>query len=118
MFVNFTNHSSLRWSDAQLRNAEEYGEIVDVPFPRVEPDSTRETIQAMADKYAQQIADMKPACVLCQGEFCLCVAVIERLKAKNLKVVAACSKREAEEIVTEHETKKISRFAFVQFREY
>lgn len=118
MFINFTNHGSSRWSEVQLKKALEYGSIVDIPFPRVEPNCTRETIQNMADSYAAQIIDMKPDCVLCQGEFCLCVAVIERLKAKNIKVVAACSKREAEEIVTEHETKKISRFAFVQFREY
>lgn len=118
MFINFTNHSSSRWSEAQLEKAGEYGGIVDIPFPKVEPDCSRETIQKMADKYVKQIVDRKPDCVLCQGEFCLCVAVIEKLKEKGIKVVAACSRREAEETFTEQETRKISRFVFVQFREY
>jgi hypothetical protein len=55
---------------------------------------------------------------LCQGEFYLSYAVVDRLKSSGIKVVAACSRREVEEIYTADETKKISRFVFVQFREY
>ena len=34
VFVNFSNHPSLRWSDEQLKVArQQYGEIIDVPFP-------------------------------------------------------------------------------------
>ena len=33
MFINFTNHASSKWSDAQLQAAKEYGSIVDIQFP-------------------------------------------------------------------------------------
>ena len=118
MFINFTNHASSMWSDYQIQEAAKYGEIVDIPFPAVEPDWSKELIQATADKYIERIVSKKPDCVLCQGEFCLSFAVIKGLKARGLKVVAACSKRDVEEVSTNKDTKKISRFVFVQFREY
>lgn len=65
-----------------------------------------------------EITDKEPDCVLCQGEFCLSYAVIECLKAEKIKVVAACSRRVVEEISMATGTKKISKFEFVQFREY
>lgn len=37
MFINFTNHSSEKWSGEQRMAAERYGEIVDIPFPSVPP---------------------------------------------------------------------------------
>lgn len=118
MFINFTNHANSKWSDAQLQAAKEYGSIFDIQFPSIEPECTRADIQRIADEYAKQIIDKSPDCVLCQGEFCLSYAVIDRLKSNGIKVVAACSRREVEEISTADETKKISRFVFVQFREY
>ena len=33
MFVNFSNHPSSLWSENQRKEAEKYGEIVDLKFP-------------------------------------------------------------------------------------
>ena len=45
MFINFTNHTSSKWSDAQLQAAKEYGAIFDIQFPSIEPECTRADIQ-------------------------------------------------------------------------
>ena len=42
MFVNFSNHPSSLWSENQRKEAEKYGEIVDLKFPSVNPDDSRD----------------------------------------------------------------------------
>ena len=37
MFINHTNHPSQYWSDEQLTAAHQYGEVVDIPFPLIDP---------------------------------------------------------------------------------
>lgn len=37
VFINCSNHPSERWSREQKQAAEGYGEIVDLPFPEVDP---------------------------------------------------------------------------------
>ena len=37
MFINHTNHPSQYWSDEQLAAAHQYGEVVDIPFPLIDP---------------------------------------------------------------------------------
>ena len=63
MFINFTNHTSSKWSDAQLQAAKEYGSIFDIQFPSIEPQCTRADIQRIADEYAKQIIDKSSDCV-------------------------------------------------------
>ena len=118
MFVNFSNHASTKWSADQLRAASVYGDIIDVPFPDVPATANEHEIERLAEAMTQRILDLNPACVLCQGEFCLSYAVITRLKMQGIKVVAACSERDVVELHEESSVKKISRFTFIQFREY
>ena len=92
-FVNFSNHPSDKWSSEQMHAANEYGRVVDMQFPAVNPELSEEDIKVLADEYAASILLYEPAAVMCQGEFTLCYAVIERLKAENITVVAACSQR-------------------------
>lgn len=35
MFINFSNHPSVRWSAEQTAAAMKFGDFVDVPFPDV-----------------------------------------------------------------------------------
>lgn len=57
--------------------------------------------------------------VMCQGEFTLSYAIIKRLKERGICAVAACSRREAEEILQEDgSTRKKVVFHFEGFREY
>lgn len=113
-FVNFTNHPSERWDDVQTREAEKYGEIVDVSFPSVSPKLSQDEIREMSESYVLEILRQEPAAVLCQGEFTLCFAVVEKLKSKGIPVLAACTKR----IVEEDGDSKIVKFRFEGFREY
>ena len=118
MFINFSNHPSKNWGGEQLAAAKEYGEVIDMAFPAVASDASTEEVHAQADHYVEQILQKKPACVLCQGEFCLSYHVIHKLKESGIKVVAACSDRETQEVTEQGTTKKVSYFVFKQFREY
>ena len=113
-FVNFSNHPSDLWTLEQLQAAKVYGDVVDVPFPQVDPTLSSEEIKAMADRYVSDILEYRPAAVMCQGEFTLCYAVIERLKKNGITVLAACSER----ITRTEGNVKTTIFEFKGFREY
>lgn len=114
MFVNFSNHPHGSWDASQLEAAGQYGDIVDVAFPEVPPLATREEIYIKALEIVENIIELNPDIVMCQGESTFCYRVVELLKQHNIKVVAACTKR----IVTEIDNKKITEFKFEQLREY
>ena len=118
MFVNFSNHPSNAWGELQMKAAMEYGTVKDVAFPSVNPYANKEEIHKMCEQYVKQIMELKPECVLCQGEFCVAYGVIMGLKKLGIKVVAACSERKAVERKVGDKIEKVSCFEFVQFREY
>lgn len=114
MFVNFTNHPSGQWEEAQLREAGKYGDIVDVPFPAVDAAGDENYILKLAEEYADRIRQLSPDAVLCQGEFCLAYRVISLLRESGITVLAACSDR----CVTQKGQVKEVTFAFRRFRRY
>ena len=119
MFINCSNHSSENWSEKQLMEAHKWGEVVDYPFPNVNPFFDSKEVEELADKVVEEISGMKPDVVMCQGEFTLSFQIINKLKALNVKVVSACSERKVIEYQDENKnTKKIAEFSFVKFREY
>ena len=119
MFVNFSNHKSALWSEKQRLAAEAYGEIVDVPFPMVSSVATEDEIDALADQCVEEIVSKNPDAAMCQGEFTLTYAVINKLLAKGIKCVSACSDRVVvERQMSDGTTQKQSVFEFVQFRQY
>lgn len=114
VFVNFTNHSSKYWKEAQTKEALKYGKIVDVEFPNVDPVGNRDYIVKLAKENVKKIMAFHPSVVLCQGEFCLAYHIINKLKQEGIPVVAACSERMVKE---DGNTKEVI-FIFKQFREY
>lgn len=118
MFVNLSNHSSNNWSNRQLEMAKKYGEIIDVSFPVIDPNMTKQKVYDLALSYLDKILALKPDCVMCQGEFCFTYEMINLLKEKNIRVVAACSERKTIEKIIDNKCEKVSVFEFVQFREY
>ena len=118
MFVNFSNHRSSEWSQAQISAAAVYGEIVDVPFPDVSATALDSDIKKIALEYVTAIINMNPTAVMCQGEFTLAFAVIAGLKRQGITVLAACSERKVYEKSTNGITKKTTNFEFSKFREY
>lgn len=119
IFINHSNHPSAFWSEDERRAAEVYGRIVDMAFPAVSSSATELEVDELAEANAARIIAQKPAVVLCQGEYTYTYALVNRLLAKGICVVAACSERMVEE---HHEpdgsTRRISQFRFTRFRCY
>ncbi|MCD8104786.1 MAG: hypothetical protein LUF35_07265 [Lachnospiraceae bacterium] len=119
MFINHTNHLSENWSDVQLREAGKYGTIVDIPFPDIDPELDGREVAQLANQKAEEIIAMKPDAVLCQGEFTYTFCLVQILKARGIRVMAACSRRVTQEYTDENRnTRRVSVFEFVRFREY
>ena len=118
-FVNHTNHLSQNWAQEQRLAASNYGKIIDLPFPAIAPTATHDEVLSIATEYAEKIISLKPAAVLCQGEFTYTYALTRLLLSKQIPVFAATSRRISEEITTTDGTNcKISVFRFIQFRPY
>lgn len=113
-FVNFSNHPIEMWDEKQIRAAEQYGKPVDIRFPSVDPRGDEAYIEELAEQCVEQILREEPETVLCQGEFCLAFSVVEKLKAKQITVVAACSERRVEEC---GDHRKVT-FIFERFRQF
>ena len=79
-FVNFSNHASINWGEEQKQEAQKWGEIKDIPFPKVDPKAGKQEIQAMAESYIARILEYQPTAVMCQGEFTLTYHVVRLLK--------------------------------------
>lgn len=119
MFLNISNHSSDKWSKQQMDGALQYGEIIDYGFPNVEPNLTSKEVSELANNIMKDILKMEPDVVMCQGEFTLTYLLVSKLKEKGIKVVAACTERDTEELqMLDGTLRKTSVFKFVQFREY
>jgi len=82
IFINFSNHPSANWSKEQINEALKYGEIIDIPFPEVDPKLDTEEISQLACEYTKKILEYKPVAVLCQGEMTLSFKVVEKLNQK------------------------------------
>lgn len=118
IFINCSNHPSRYWSREQIEAAEQYGEVVDVRFPIVDPGMNEEEIAALAERMSRKILYYRPDAVMCQGEFTLTYAIVQRLKREKIRVMAACSKREVKEIYVPSGIRKEVIFRFERFREY
>ncbi len=116
MFINLTNHPSANWSLEQFKAAQGYGDIVDMPFPIIEPVFNKAEVDELADITVDSIIglDSNPV-VHVMGEMTFTYAVVERLKARGIVCVASTTERL---VKMTPDGKKISEFKFVQFREY
>ena len=119
MFINLSNHKSSDWSEKQLNDALQYGEIIDLPFPEINPYKSRAEINELAEKYFDLIIGYDNSTVMVQGEYTFTFKIVEKLKKRGIKVVAACSERKViEKVSTNGTTIRQSVFEFIQFREY
>lgn len=118
-FINLTNHPSSLWNDEQLDAARQYGRIIDLPFPAVDPLAEPAEIALMAEACVEKIRTFKDPTVLVQGEFTLVYAIVTRLKKEGIRALAACSERQAVEMKSKDGTvlKRVV-FRFRRFREY
>lgn len=116
--INFSNHPSDCWREEQLKAAQLYGEIIDIPFPAISPSSSDDEIKDLADRYVEQIMSYEKIgkiSVHIMGEMTFSYMVISQLKGMGIECLASTSDRNAEEI---DDGRKISDFHFVRFRSY
>ena len=106
MFINFSNHSLSTWTEKQIKAAKEYGELEEIVFPNINPQFTIEQVQMLATDYVAKILTHYPIENL---------TVVQQLKEKGVRCVASTTERVVEET---DDNKKVSKFTFVQFREY
>lgn len=119
IFINHTNHPSKHWGDAQLGAAREYGEVVDVAFPDIDPGWDTDRVKDMAQETFDMIKVTEPEAVLCHGESVYVYELVKLLKSAGIRALAATTRRAVrEETDAEGNTLKQSVFSFVRFREY
>ena len=116
MFVNLSNHPSGFWSEEQLAAARQFGDIVDLQFPNIDPSLSSAAVSSIADKTVDTIMALgKDVVVHVMGEMTFTYAVVSRLKALGIRCVASTTERET---TYNSNGTKLSEFSFVKFREY
>lgn len=117
MFINLTNHPSENWSEEQLTAARQYGEVVDLSFPIIEPTFTKDDILLLVKECADAIMVMKDGdtVVHVMGEMTFTHNLVNALKEAGIVCVASTTERL---VNMTPDGKKLSEFKFVQFREY
>ena len=119
MFINLSNHPSDKWSIKQTECAKAYGELVDMPFPKIDPYGTDEYINGLVQEYFEKIVAYDTCVVMVQGEYLFTYRLVCKLKEAGIKVLAGCSERRTIEYVDENGfTDRRSEFEFVDFKEY
>jgi hypothetical protein len=122
MLINLSNHPTLQWTEAQIKaGSEQYGQLIDLPFPAIDPLATTDQITLLAEDYEVKIRQMLLGettgafAVHVMGELTFCVALVARLQKTGITCLASTTNRE-----TTHnpDGSKTTQFGFVRFREY
>lgn len=120
MLINLSNHPSSQWEAPQHQAATEFGEIIDIPFPEIEPEWDANHVEELAKVYLDKILAVasenhaEPVVHL-MGEYVFCFNLATMLKANNIKVLVSTSQRQS--VMNDDGTKTI-KFSFTRFREY
>lgn len=117
MFINLTNHPFDKWSKEQLEAARNYGEVVDMQFPVIEPTFSKEDILNLVKECTETIIRMRDVntVVHVMGEMTFTYNIVNSLKEVGIICLASTTKRNT---IMMPDGKKMSEFKFVQFREY
>lgn len=119
VFLNYSNHPYLMWSQKQKDAAKQYADsFEELAFPAVSSSETHGEIEELAKNELEKILKYNPKFVMCQGEFTLTYRIVELLKRRGVTVLAACSERKVEDVMVDDVYSKQVVFEFVQFREY
>lgn len=120
MLINLSNHPSSNWSPKQLESASIYGELVDLPFPVVDPDAGTDSIRLLADEFKTKIVSLvsgmptEKHAVHLMGEITFCFALAVMLQSRGIDCIASTTER----IVVEKGRQKTVEFNFTRFRQY
>ncbi len=117
MFINLTNHPSENWSEEQLTAARQYGDIIDLSFPIIEPTYTKDDVLLLVKECMDVIMRMKEGetVVHVMGEMTFTYNLVNALKDAGITCLASTTERNT---IMTPDGKKVSEFKFVQFRDY
>ena len=118
MFVNLSNHPSKTWNETQKKAAQQYGQIIDVPFPAISAIGDELYIlDLVRDFKAQILSQFNPLndVIHIMGELCFTFALVKELKNNGFVCLASTTERIVEE--KEPGVKEVI-FKFVRFRKY
>ena len=120
MLLNLSNHPSTKWSKEQRDLAQQqFGEVLDMPFPNISPTQNTEGVVAFAAQYCQEILDLKKQhldlTVHLMGELSFCFALVKMLQKEGITVVCSTTERT---LIEEKDGLKTALFRFHQFRNY
>lgn len=119
MLINLSNHPFSTWSNKQLKQAElQFGEVVDYPFPYVNPESSIEKIQILAHQTFDEIIlkyGKDNIQIHLMGELSLVYQLTRLFKANNIRCYVSTTDRIVEELGN---GQKNIQFQFVKFRPY
>jgi len=127
MLINLSNHPSHLWSEEQTKAAQEqYGEIVDLPFPQIAPNADIDSVLELADEYVKKCLEMmhytdvhtfdhKKNMVHVMGEMTFTYNVVRYLSHHAIRAVASTTERISD---VDDNGVKTSVFKFMQFRGY
>lgn len=116
MLINFSNHPVNNWSISQFETAKcLYKNIIDLPFPAIDPLDEIDVLKEKAFIFIKQIVDMKPSAVHIMGELTFTFYMVKQLELLGIPCIASTTER----IVTEKDNQtKITTFHFAGFRSY
>jgi hypothetical protein len=124
MLINLSNHPNNNWEPIQKKIAiQNYGKIIDMSFPAIDPIASEQKIQNLALEYSVKITEVikqssnspNQNAVHIQGEFTFVFNLVTMLKQSGIKCIASTSERNVE---INQKGEKIVKFIFVQFRNY
>ncbi|MCK9321236.1 MAG: CRISPR-associated protein [Bacteroidales bacterium] len=121
MLINLSNHPSSNWGKSQTNTAiSAFDEIVDMEFPKLNPEWDYNQIKILAEEYYNKIlkelvnfTDTNNAVHL-MGEMTFCFCLANMFKDAEIQCVASTTRRNA----IEQNGIKTSVFEFVKFRNY
>ncbi len=118
ILLNITNHPSEKWENAQKEQAtQNYGEIIDIPFPNISPELDTSEVAEIAKEYLGKVKEIQKnnlVTVHLMGEFTFTFLLTNLLISEGIEVICSTTKRR----IVEEGNKKISVFSFVRFRSY
>jgi len=119
MLINISNHPKSTWSAEQLEKAQQlYGEVVDYPFPLVDPSWSIEEVIGLANALYADITQKYPnkhTYLHIMGEHSLVYHLVSMFEQNGYTCVLSTTDRTVE--VLPNGSKKVH-FDFVRFRKY
>jgi ATP-dependent exoDNAse (exonuclease V) alpha subunit len=116
MLVNFTNHPFIGWKENQKEAAlQQYGKVVDVPFPHINPEADELDIKQEARQALEEIIALQPDAVHIMGEMNFTFQMVFFLMKEGIPCIASTTKRIVSDLP---DGSQVSEFNFVKFRPY